>query len=83
MGGCYDCFNEHIRLFGDDMKESKYLLLFEKIRADRALNVRETVELIAVALGKSPETVKSYMNKGCPSVSLKFLEMHFKKELLE
>ena len=54
-----------------------YKLLFDEIMTERSLNVRETVELIAVALGKSPETVKSYMNKGCPIVSLKFLEMHF------
>ena len=78
MGGYYGCFNEYIRLFGDDMKESRYYEVFSKIMEQRGLNVRETVELIAIALGKSPETVKSYMNKGCPPVSLKFLEMHFK-----
>ena len=76
---CNYCYSMvYSKLFGDDMKESKYLLLFNEIMEQRGLNVGQTVELIAVALGISPNTVKDYPTKGIPSVHLKFLKMHFK-----
>ena len=77
MGACSYYYGVYSKLFGDDMKESKYLLLFNEIMAERSLNVGQTVELIAVALGVSPNTVRGYKNKRCPAVYLKFLEMHF------
>ncbi len=56
-----------------------YLKLFKRVKKDKGLNTKQTVELFSEILGRSVRTVENYSNKGCPDNSLKLLRLAFKK----
>lgn len=55
-----------------------YLTLFKRIKSERDLNTKQTIELFSKELDRSVRTVSDYSNKGCPSHALEILKTKFK-----